>query len=406
MHVLFLEPGFPVNQREFVRGLTAVGARVTGIGEGPVEELDPDLRGWLHGYERVPSVTHEGTVEDAVRRVQGREWVDRFEATVEAHVLPAARVRARTGIPGTSERTAFLCRDKPAMKEALRAAGVPCAASTGASSPEEARAFAASEGYPLIFKPRDSAGAAGTHRVDSEEALEHAIAVSGLDRGAPCAIEEFVEGHEAIYDTLCVDGRVAHDFAAHYFPGVLEGMRTRWISPQIVCTNRLDSAPDYQEVRELGRRVIEALGIGTSATHMEWFYGPKGLRFSEIGCRPPGVRVWDLYGAGNDLDLYLEWARLLVHRDTPARASRARAAGMIALRPEADGVVRGYEGAQVLEELSEHVIDVHLPPPGTPTQGIEAGYMANAWVRMQHPDYDTLRGLLDRVGREVRVLAG
>jgi hypothetical protein len=37
---------------------------------------------------------------------------------------------------------------------------------------------------------------------------------------------------------------------------------------------------------------------------MEWFYGPKGLKFSEIGCRPPGVGAWDLYCAGNDLDLY------------------------------------------------------------------------------------------------------
>ena len=25
--------------------------------------------------------------------------------------------------------------------------------------------------------------------------------------------------------------------------------------------------------------------------------------------------------------------------------------------------------------------------------------MANAWVRMRHPDYDTLRGMLDDVGR-------
>ena len=32
--------------------------------------------------------------------------------------------------------------------------------------------------------------------------------------------------------------------------------------------------------------------------------------------------------------------------------------------------------------------------------------MANAWVRMRHPDYDTLRGMLDDVGRNVRVRAG
>ena len=45
----------------------------------------------------------------------------------------------------------------------------------------------------------------------------------------------------------------------------------------------------------------------------------------------------------------------------------------------------------------------HFPPPGTPAQPVEAGYMANAWVRMRHPDYDRLREMLDFVGRTVRV---
>ena len=44
-----------------------------------------------------------------------------------------------------------------------------------------------------------------------------------------------------------------------------------------------------------------------------------------------------------------------------------------------------------------------LPPPGTPTQPVAAGYMANAYVRMRHPDFDTLHGMLDDVGRTVRV---
>ena len=91
-------------------------------------------------------------------------------------------------------------------------------------------------------------------------------------------------------------------------------MRTRWISPQFVATNRIDSVADYQELREHGRGgSTRRSGIGTSATHMEWFFGPKGLRFSEIGCRPPGVGAWDLYSAGNDLDIYREWANAIVH---------------------------------------------------------------------------------------------
>ena len=31
--------------------------------------------------------------------------------------------------------------------------------------------------------------------------------------------------------------------------------------------------------------------------------------------------------------------------------------------------------------------------------------MANAWVRMRHPDYDTLRAMLDDVGETVHVHA-
>ena len=31
--------------------------------------------------------------------------------------------------------------------------------------------------------------------------------------------------------------------------------------------------------------------------------------------------------------------------------------------------------------------------------------MANAWIRLRHPDYDALRGICDEIGRSVRVHA-
>ena len=192
----------------------------------------------------------------------------------------------------------------------------------------------------------------------------------------------------------------------HYFPNVLEAMRTRWISPQYVSTNRLDSVADYDQVREMGQRVIEALGIGTSATHMEWFFGPKGLKFSEIGCRPPGVGAWDLYSAGNDLDLYREWANAIVHGSVGAQPSRQFSSGIVALRPESDGHISGYSGIDEIQgRHGEWVIDAHFPDPGTPTQAHEAGYFANAYVRMRHPDFDVLREMLDDVGRTITVHA-
>jgi phosphoribosylaminoimidazole carboxylase (NCAIR synthetase) len=405
MHVLFVEPRFPSYQRQFVRGLAEAGARITGIGESPVEALGPELRNWLHAYEQVNSVCDEGRMYDTVRRVQKREWVDRLEATIEAHILPTAKVREACSIPGTSVKTAWLCRDKPAMKEALRQAGIPTAQSAGAATPDEAWAFARQVGFPLIVKPRSAAGAAGTWRVNDADQLRAVVHESGLDRGHAVAIEEFVEGHEGFYDTLAAGGRVVHEFISHYYPNVLEAMRTRWISPILLTTNRVD-AEGYGELAGLGQRVIEALGIGTSATHMEWFFGPKGLKFSEIGCRPPGVGVWDLYCAANDMDLYREWANVLVHGRPLQQPSRRFAAGMINLRPDRDGRIAAYEGLETVQrELGAHILDAHFPAVGSPTQPVEAGYMANAWMRMRHPDYDQLRQMLEYVGRTVRVRA-
>ena len=93
--------------------------------------------------------------------------------------------------------------------------------------------------------------------------------------------------------------------------------------------------------------------------------------------------------------------------DTAAHEHRTTAQpGIVALRPSQDGGISGYGGVDELQQqFGQWVIDAHLPSPGTPTQGVEAGYMANAYVRMRHPDYDVLHDMLDTVGRTLHVYA-
>ena len=143
MNVVFVEPSFPPTQRHFVRALAEVGAdgdrrRRAARGSGSTTSCGRGCR----TTTRCPNVTDVGAMTDAVRWIQDKVWVDRLEATIESHTMAAAQVRENCTIPGTSVRTAWLCRDKPSMKEALRAAGVPTAASTGASTADEVRDFA------------------------------------------------------------------------------------------------------------------------------------------------------------------------------------------------------------------------------------------------------------------------
>lgn len=406
MHVIFLEPAFPANQREFVRALREAGALVSGIGDRPLHALDDQLKGWLYSYEQVGSSADPGAVTEAVRRIQRRgPWVHKLECTVEALMLTAAQAREATSIPGMSVHHTNLCRDKFEMKKFLRARGIPCAQSAEISTSLEAKAFADQVGYPIILKPVAGAGAAGTYRIDNLAHLARIAREAGLDQGHAVVAEEFVSGHEGFYDTLTCNGQVVFETVSHYYPGVLEAMRTREVSPYLVVTNRID-APGYADLKRFGRHVIDELAIGTSATHMEWFYGPKGLYFSEIGARPPGVRVWDLYCAANDFDLYREWANAVIHGECHPRPSRRYSAGMVAIRPNQDGTVAGYSGVEEIQNrYGNHILKMYLPPPGSRTNGVGSGYMGNAWVWVRHPDYDATRAMLEDIGRTLKMWA-
>ena len=114
-----------------------------------------------------------------------------------------------------------------------------------------------------------------------------------------------------------------------------------------------------------------------------------------------------MYNAANEFDLYYEWAMAISPTaDTKLAPSRRYSAGMIALRPERDGHITGYSGVDEIERrFGDAVVAAHLPEPGTPTQPFEGGYMANAWMRVRHPDYDGLREIMDTIGSTVRVHA-
>jgi len=403
MHIVLLGPDLFAAFHDFAQALKDLGVRVSGIGSTPQSRLRAGLKRHLDAWESVRNPFAPQEVAQAVGRLGRTFPVDRLETVEERLIECAAAARAELDLPGLSLRSARLCRDKPAMKAALRAAGIPCAESAAVASLGDLREFADRVGFPLILKPIAGLGSQQTFRVDTVAELDRAARALKVNRGEAAAAEEFVEGHEGFYDTLSIDGAPCLEFISHYYPSVLEALSNRAVAPQIAATNRV-GLESYRELRDLGRRVIQTLGIGTSATHMEWFFGPKGLKVSEIGARPPGERIWDLYCVGNDLSLYAAWASAIVRGQVDAVASRRLATGSVQVRPERNGRIARYEHLEeVLERIRPWEFAREVPAVGRATVPIEKGYLANAWFRLRHPDYDALCELMNWIGRTLKV---
>ena len=101
----------------------------------------------------------------------------RLLGTLEHIQVQLAEVRDMLNIPGLKAEHVHNFRDKARMKDALRAAGLPCARHREILQPQDARDFVAQIGFPIVIKPREGVGAAVTFRVDTEEELEDALQV-------------------------------------------------------------------------------------------------------------------------------------------------------------------------------------------------------------------------------------
>ena len=128
----------------------------------------------------------------------------------------AARLRERIGAPGMSVEQTIPFRDKGRMKEVLDAAGIRTPRSVRASTVAGCRAAVERIGYPIIIKPIAGAGSLDTYRVENDGELEAAL--PRLRHIDEVSVEEFIDGEEFTYDTVCADGRIAFYNIAEYRP--------------------------------------------------------------------------------------------------------------------------------------------------------------------------------------------
>lgn len=402
MNVVMISPGFPVEQAYFTRALSQAGARVIGIGDTHPQALPVEARRHLAHYEHVRLADTEAVLE-ALRGLARHVEIDQVECLWEPYVELAAQVREALGVPGMSVRQAQTFRDKEAMKQVLDDAGIRTPRHAAAQTATEIWEAAEQIGYPLIVKPIAGAGSADTYRVDSAGELVEVLTLMGHVQRV--SVEEFVEGEEYTFDTVCGGGEVLFENVGWYLPKPLIARSHEWISPVTVSLRDIE-ADHLAEGREMGRQVLDALGFTAGFTHMEWFRTPSGEAvFGEIGARPPGARTVDIMNFGTDGDLFRAWAEAVLTGTTEPLTHRYNAATLFK-RAQGRGRISRIEGLdELVERYREHICVLDLLPVGAPRRDWRATLLSDGMVILRHPDLADLLEICDRFAEDLQMYA-
>lgn len=405
MKVLFLSPGYPPEMPFFCRGLAEVGATVVGVGDSPAGALPEMTRNALSDYLQLGNLWDEDATVAAVRAWPGARGVDRVECLWEPGMLLAARLREALGLPGMTVEQTVPFRDKEAMKQALERHGLRTPHHARAVTQDQVRAAAERIGYPLIVKPIAGAGSADTHRVDGPDDLERVLQ---LTRHVPeVSVEEFIDGEEFTFDTICAGGEVLYHNVTWYRPRPLIARTHEWVSPQMVAL-RNPTASKVAPGVELGLGVLKALGFRTGFTHMEWYLKPDGEAvFGEIGARPPGARSVDLMNYACDFDAFTAWAEAVCHGRITQEIERTYNACQIVKRAHGQGRIQRIDGLHsLLARFGQHICSIELLPVGAPRRNWKQTLLSDGWLVVRHPHLGTCVDMAETIAHELQIHAG
>jgi formate-dependent phosphoribosylglycinamide formyltransferase (GAR transformylase) len=399
--VVFVAPFFKSSVTEFVDAVSTIAdVKVALISQDPWERFPEHVRNQV-AFWQVRDATSADDLTFATDQLGQRHGkAHRILSVTEQVQVQVAEVRERLGIAGMSPATIRKFRDKGVMKEAFRAAGVPCARHCAAHNVEEAHAFMKVVGFPVCVKPVDGAAAQATFKVDSMEVLDQILHASSLSQERPLMIEEFVVGEEFSFETFSLDGQHLWHSLTHYEPTPLNVVNNPWIQWKVICPFEIDD-PRYDDIKIAGRKALDALGMQTGLTHLEWFRRPDGsIAISEIAARPPGAEIVTMINRCHDIDAANIWCQIMIRGHMPEIPPRKYAAGAAFLRGMGGGRVRAVHGLEVLDHLGDMVVDKHIPQPGDPAA---VTYEGEGFILVRHPETQRVREALSYIVDKVRV---
>lgn len=239
-------------------------------------------------YER--DLGHRGDIGKTVAALRELA-VDQVVAGAESGVTLADTLNHELGLPGNDIATILARRDKFAMTECVREAGLATAESIVVSESGDAVAwFAARGGRTVVVKPVASAGTNDVSICRTAEEVKRRCAAllgttdffgSANDRAV---VQEYLEGIEFMVNTVSVDG-------VHKVVDVWRSVRTSGPEGAPICDFQ-EPVPltdsDVRRVVEYTKQAIRALGIVNGAGHTEVMLTASGPVLIESAARLMG----------------------------------------------------------------------------------------------------------------------
>jgi hypothetical protein len=307
MNFVFLSPHFPPNYYQFGVHLNTLGVNVLGLADEPYDLLRPALREALREYYRVSDMHNYDEMVRALGYYTHRYGkLDRLDSHNEYWLETEARLRTDFNIEGLRSHEIERVKRKSLMKQTFIKAGVPVARGKVVHTAADARKLVKDAGYPLVAKPDIGVGAAKTYKIHDQAELEQFFAQKPP---VDYILEEFVEGTICTFDGIADrDGTPVFYTSHQYSLGIMETVNE---DADIYYYSLRDIPPDLEEA---GLKTLKAFGVRERFFHFEFFRTKRdgAIVALEVNIRPPGGLTTDMFNYANDIDVYREWANIIV----------------------------------------------------------------------------------------------
>jgi hypothetical protein len=308
MNFVYLSPHFPPNYYQFCTHLRNLGVNVLGVADEPRGLLRPELINALTEYFQITDL-HD---YDQLTRACGYFTyqygkIDRIDSHNEYWLDTEARLREDFNIDGPKISDVLRMQRKSEMKKMFTKAGVNIARGKVVQTMRAAQKLINEIGYPVVAKPNRGVGAAKTYKIHNESELRQFF---NTKPPVNYMMEEFITGKIYTFDGLTDRDGVPVFYTSHtYSQGIMETVN----EDLLVYYYSLREIP--QDLESAGLSVMKAYQLSERFFHFEFFRSDRDDQIIglEVNMRPPGGLTTDMFNYANDIDIYREWANIIVH---------------------------------------------------------------------------------------------